>query len=129
MPGAGTGKEMVWGRERGWRPTKERKMGSRTEAGIGRERERGRGWRSVDEHRMGTGTGAGMEMKAVGMGTGTRMGTGTGTRIGSGRAEEGRRSARNRTRVVDAMRKTGETWVERGKLVEKKGCSSRCQPR
>ena len=33
----------------------------------------------------------------------------TGTRIGSGRAEEGRRSARNRKIVVDAMWETGET--------------------
>ena len=36
------------------------------------------------------------------MGTGTRMGMGT--RTGSGRAEERRRSARNRTRTVDAIR-------------------------
>ena len=36
------------------------------------------------------------------MGTGTRMGTGTMT--GLGRAEERRRSARNRTRTVDAIR-------------------------
>ena len=43
------------------------------------------------------------------MGTRTRMGTGT--RIASGRAEERRRSARNRTKVVDAM------W-ERGRLEE-----------
>ena len=43
----------------------------------------------------------------------TRMGTGT--RAGLGRAEERRRSARNCTRVVDAMWETGETWVEREK--------------
>ena len=49
------------------------------------------------------------------------MGTGTGTMIGSGRAEERRRSARNHTRVVDAMWGTGATWVERGNIVEKKG--------
>ena len=77
-------------------------MGTGTEQG----RERGRGWIPVEEHRMGTGT----ETRAVAeIGTGTRMGTGTGTRIGSGRAEEKRRSARDRTRVVDAM-------LERGRL-------------
>ena len=46
---------------------------------------------------------------------------GTGTRIGSGRAEERRRRARNRKRLVDVMREKGETWVERGKNVENKG--------
>ena len=35
--------------------------------------------------------------------------------------EERRKSTRNRTRVVDAMWETGETWVERGKNVENKG--------
>ena len=69
---------------------------------------------TVDEHRMGTET----EARTVAeMGTGTRMGT----RIGSGRAEESRKSARNRKMVVDAMWETGETRVERGKNVEKKG--------
>ena len=64
---------------------------------------------------MGTGT----EARVVSdMETGTRI---TGTRIGSGRAEERRTSARNRKIVVDAMWETGETWVERGKNVEKKG--------
>ena len=54
---------------------------------------------------MGTGTGAGTETKAVAeMGTRMRMGRGMGTRTGSGRAEEIRRSARNRTRIVDAIR-------------------------
>ena len=95
-------------------------MGTRTEAGTGRERRQG--WRPVEEHRMGTGTGAGTETRAVEeMGTRTRMGTGTKTRIGSGRAEERRRSARNRKIVVDDMWETGEIWVERGKHVEKKG--------
>ena len=75
-------------------------------AGTRRGRGWGRGSRPVDEHRMGTE-----------MGTGTRM-TGTGTRIGLGRAEDRRRSARNRKIVVDAMWETGETWVERGKIVE-----------
>ena len=46
---------------------------------------------------------------------------GTGTRMGSGRAEERRKSARNRKIVVDAVRETGETRVEREKNVEKKG--------
>ena len=45
------------------------------------------------------------------------MGTGMGARTGSGRVEDSRRSARNRTRVVDAMWETGEIWVERGKTV------------
>ena len=58
---------------------------------------------------MGTGTGTG---------TGTRI-TGTGTRIDSGRAEERRRSARNRKIVVDAIWEMGETWVERGYNLEK----------
>ena len=52
------------------------------------------------------------------LGTGTPI---TGTRIGSGRAEERRKSARNRKIVVDAVRETGETRVEREKNVEKKG--------
>ena len=70
---------------------------------------------------MRTGLGAGTETRAVAeIGTGRRMGTETETRIGSGRAEERRRSARNHTRVVDAMWETGETWVERGENVDKK---------
>ena len=65
---------------------------------------------------MGTGT----ETRAiVEMGMGTRMGTGT--RIESGRAEERRGIVRNRPRLLDAMWETGETWVERGNNVEKKG--------
>ena len=44
-----------------------------------------------------------------------------GTKIGSGRAEKRRKSARNRKIVLDAVRETGETRVERGKHVEKKG--------
>ena len=70
---------------------------------------------------MGTGTGTGTEARTVAeMGTGTTI-TGTGTRIGSGRAEERRKSARNRKIVVDAVRETGETRVERETNVEKKG--------
>ena len=38
-----------------------------------------------------------------------------------GGAEKRQKSARKRTRVVDAMWETGETWVERGKNVHKKG--------
>ena len=71
---------------------------------------------------MGTGTGAGTVTRAVAeMGTGTKMEMGTGTRMGSERAEERQKSARNHTRVVDAMWETGETWVERGKNVDEKG--------
>ena len=72
--------------------------------------------------------GTGTEARTVAeMGTGMKI-TGTGTRIGSGRAEEKRRSARNRNIVVDAKWKTGKTRVERGKNVEKrKGWSSSCK--
>ena len=45
------------GGKRGWRRTKERRMGTGTEAETGQER----GWRPVDEHRRGTGTGTGVE--------------------------------------------------------------------
>ena len=58
------------------------------------------------------------------MGTGTKT---TGTRIELGRAEGGQKSARNLKIAVDAVRKTGETWVESGKNVEKKGWFSSCQ--
>ena len=96
--------------------------GAGTGEGTGRERGRGRGrvWGPVDEHRMGTGMGTETETRTVGeMGTGTRI-TGMGTRIGSGRAEERRKSARNRKIVVDALRETGETRVYREKNAEKK---------
>ena len=67
----------------------------------------------------GTGTGTGTEARTIAeMGTGTTI---TGTRIGLGRAEERRKSARNRQIAVDAARETGETWVESEKNVEKKG--------
>ena len=52
------------------------------------------------------------------MGTGTTI-TGTGSR--SGRAEDRRKSAKKRKIVVDAVRETGETRVQREKNVEKKG--------
>ena len=45
----------------------------------------------------------------------------TGTRIGLGRAEGGQKSARNLKIAVDAVRETGETWVESEKNVENKG--------
>ena len=86
----------------------------------------------IDDLRMGTGTGTGTEARAVAeMGTGTGTGTearaaaemgtgttitGTGTRIGSGRAEERRKSARNRKIDVDTVLETGETRVERKKM-------------
>ena len=38
-----------------------------------------------------------------------------------GRVDESQNCAEKRTRVVDAMWETGETWVEKGKNVEKKG--------
>ena len=67
---------------------------------------------------MGTGTGTGTEARTVAeMGTGTTI---TGTRIGLGRAEGRRESARNRKLAVDAVRETGETWMESEKNVEKK---------
>ena len=44
-----------------------------------------------------------------------------GSRIGSGRAKERRKSARNCKTVVDSVRETGETCVEREKYVETKG--------
>ena len=67
--------------------------------GTGTERERERGWRQTKERKMGTGKGVGTEMRAV-----AKMGAGTGVETGSGRAEEKRRSARNCTRIVDAIR-------------------------
>ena len=72
---------------------------------------------------MGLESGAGTETVTrivAKMGTGTRI-TGTKTRIEPGTAEEKRKSARNRKIVVDVIRETGETWVERGNNVEKKG--------
>ena len=53
---------------------------------------------------MGTGTGAGMETRAVAeRRMGTRMLAETGMKTRSGGAKERRRSAINRTSVVDAM--------------------------
>ena len=68
---------------------------------------------------MGTGTETGTEARTVAeMGTGTTI-TETGTRIGSGKAEKRRKGGRNRKTVVDAVRKTGETGVEREKKSRK----------
>ena len=50
--------------------------------------------------------------------------TGTGTRIGSGRTNKRRKSARNRKIVVDAVRETGETRVEREKKCRKERIGS-----
>ena len=90
--------------------------GERKNARWERERERGRereqrGCRLVDQHRTRRGTGVGTETRAI-----AEMGTRTITKMGLGRTEETRRSARNYTRVVDAM------WARKG------WCSS-CQPK
>ena len=101
--------------------------GAGGETGTGVEVDEGAqdGSRNGDGNGDGVGTGTGVETRrrtpdgngdgngdgsetVVEMGTGTRV-TGTGTRTGSGRAEERRRSARNRKIVVDAMWETGET--------------------
>ena len=89
----------------------ERELADKTGTGVETRR------RTPDENRDGNGDGS---EDSSGDGNGTRI-TGTGTRIGSGRAEERRRSAKKRKRVVDAMWETGETRVERGKNVENKG--------
>ena len=105
-------------RSAGWERGQERERGGDGDGDGGR---RGRRWRPVDEHRMGTGTGTGTEARTVAeMGTGTRI-TVKRTRIGSERVEGRRISARNRKIVVDAKWETGETWIERGNIVEKKG--------
>ena len=84
-----------------------------------RERGRGRGWGPVVEHRMGTGTGTGTEARTVAeMGTGTAI---TGTRIGLGGLNGGEKAQETAKKTVDAVRETGETWVESEKNVEKKG--------
>ena len=74
---------------------------------------RGREWRPEDEHKyFGNGDRrVGTETRAAA----AEKGTGTGTRTGSGKAEDRRRSARNRTKVVDATWETGETWFS-GKI-------------
>ena len=68
---------------------------------------------------MGTAAGTGTQARtAAEMGTGTTI---TGTRIRAGRAEGRRKSAKKRKIVVDTVRETGETRVEREKHVENKG--------
>ena len=70
---------------------------------------------------MGTGTGVGTETKAAAEMEGDEDGNGDWNEdgIGEGGGEAKRRI--KRTRLVDAMWETGETCVERGKNVEKKG--------
>ena len=71
---------------------------------------------------MGTGTGTGTEARTVAeVGTGTAI---SGTRIRLGRAEGRRKSARNRKIAVDAVRETGEAWVESEKLCRKERVGS-----
>ena len=78
-----------------------------------------------DENGDGSGDGAGTGT-GTGVGTRRRRPDGNGdndngneNRIGNG--EERRKSARNRKIVDDAVRETGETRVDRGENVEKKG--------
>ena len=87
--------------------------GAGTRTGMGVETRR----RTPDGN--GDGNGDGSE-DSSGDENGTGI-TGTGTKIGSGRAEERRRSARYRKRLVDDIWETGENWVERRNNVEKKG--------
>ena len=78
----------------------------------------------------GTGTGVGIRGRTPdgnGDVSGDCSGDGNGdddngneNRIGEG-AERGQKSAKNRKIAVDAVRETGETWVESEKKVEKKG--------
>ena len=89
--------------------------GAGTETGTGVETRR----RTSDRNGNGNGNGDGSE-DSSGDGNGDDD-NGTGTRIGSGRAEERRKSARNRKIVVDGVRETGETRMEREKNVENKG--------
>ena len=105
--GAGTGVEVYEGLQDG------------NGDGSGDGAATGKGWGPVDEHRMGTGTETGTEARTVAeMGTRTTI---TGSRIGSGRADGRRKSARNRKTDVDAVRETGEIWVESETNIEKKG--------
>ena len=108
--GVGTGTcERSWGRGRSGNEG----GGERRIAGWGQ----GRGWRPLDEHRMGTGTGARTETRAKVEIEMDEDGNGKGNedRIEEGAGEAKKR--KNRTRVIDAMWETGETWVgeKRGK--------------
>ena len=101
--GTGTGVEVNEGAQDGNGDGNGNGVGTGTWTGMGTRR------RTPD----GNGTGTGTEARTVAeMGTGTTI-TGTGTRIRSGRVEERRKSARNRKIVVDAVRETEETRVER----------------
>ena len=107
--------------------------GERRSAGRERGRERGRdgagtgtgtGVETLRRTPDGNGDGNGSKASTVAeMGTGTMI-TETRTRIGSGRAEKRRKSARNRKIVVDAVRETEETWVEREKKCRKERVGS-----
>ena len=108
------------------------RAGTGTEVEVNEGAQDGNGDESGDGAGIGTGTGTGVETRRRtpdGNGDGNRAGsehssrdgngtsiTGTRTRIGSGRVKERRKSARNRKMVVDAVRETGETRVEREKM-------------
>ena len=95
----------------------------------------GNGDGSGDGAETGTGTGVGTRRRTPegngdGNGDGSRDSSGdgngdedngNGNEDGIGEGGRGQKSARNRKMVVDAVRETGETWVERGKNVENKG--------
>ena len=105
-------------RERGWRRTKGREMGTGTV--MGRERKRGGGgdpWTNIEWER---GRQRGRNESSSGDGNGDGDGDGDGNEDGLGE-EEKRRSTRNRARLVDAMWKTGEASVEKGENVDKNG--------
>ena len=108
--------------------------GAGTETTTGVEANKGVKYRNGDESGDGAGTGTGTVVETRGRtqdgnrdesgngkesssgdGNGDEDGTGTGTRTGPGRTGERRRSARNRTRGVDAVWETGETRLEKEK--------------
>ena len=109
--GAGTGVEVNEGAQDG------NGDGSGDGAGTGTGTGTGVGTRRRTPDGNGDGNGNGSE-DCSGVGTGTTI---TGTRVGLGRAEGRRKSARSRKIAVDAVRETGETWVESEKNEEKKG--------
>ena len=110
--------------------------GTWTVMGKGTEREWERGWKRTKELRTGTGTGVGTRRRTPdgngdGNGDGSEDSSGDGNgdddngsgnenRIGEGGIEAKKR-ARNRKIVVDAVRETGGTRVEREKNVGEKG--------
>ena len=96
--------------------THNNKLETETGEGAGRGQEPERGWRPVKEHKLGTRSRSEAETITVAeTGTGTGTGKRTGLRTGFGRAEERGISANNRTIVVDAMWETRETWAQREK--------------